>query len=48
MKCKDHPLFNLLSKPIVCDHNFNVRISEQFYLFNDTTACRKKKRAYSF
>ena len=37
MKSKDHSLFNLLPKPAVCDHNFNLRRnSEQFYLFNDT------------
>lgn len=48
MKCKDHPLFNLLPKPVVCNYNFNLRkSSEQFYLFNDTIACRTK-RAQSF
>lgn len=48
MKREDHPLFTLLPKPAVCNHNINLRkISEQLNLFNNVTNCRTK-RAQSF
>ncbi len=47
-KSKDHPPHNLLPKSVVFENQRNLRrISEQFYLFKNTTVC-KTKRAQSF
>ena len=48
MKSKDHPLHNLLPKPVVFENQHNLRRkSEQFYLFKSNTVC-KTNRAQSF
>ena len=48
MKSKDHPLHNLLPKPVVVENQRNLRRkSEQFYLFKNNTVC-KTNRAQSF
>ena len=48
MKSKDHPLHNLLPKPVVFENQRNLRRkSEQFYLFKNNTVC-KTNRAQSF
>ena len=42
MKSKDHPLHNLLPKPVVSENQRNLRkISEQFYLFTRNTCLQQ-------